>query len=451
MNDELRGELIADLSDGFTQIPNRLLDALTVAKLTPTQNSICKCIIRFTYGWDLKGVPISVNDFAAVFNVDRKWILSQLRDLLCKRVIIKTGKLEDNTSVWKMNPNISEWDPSILDHKYLIILRNINPHKLFHQQSLWKAYPDPDIDMTADDQIPEAEENCLFEYTENNSSSETEVNHQPEAANNSSSEKEVNHLSEAANNPSSETEVDHQPEAANNSSSETEVYHQPEAADNLLPGVVVSTPPGVVVSTPPGVVVSTPPGVVVSTPPGVVVSTPPGVVVSTPPPDQSSDLENSLLQPPLNTVLNTYINKTKYNSFKYSEDSIQFCLARLLMDKIYLNNPKFKKPDLQQWALHIDRMIKYDKRDPETIKKVILYAQEDDFWSSNIMCTKNLRKHFDRLDAKRLKKERNRKRWSNQKSHQQSYQRSNQQSNQRSYKKEVENKDEYDFFFKRKT
>ena len=214
MNDALQRELIADLSDGFTQIPNRLLDALTVAKLTPTQNSICKCIIRFTYGWDLEGVPISVNDFASVFNADRKWILSQLNDLLCKRVIIKTGKLEDNTSVWKMNPNISEWDPSLLDHKYLIVLRNINPHKLFHQQSLWKAYPDPDIDMTPDDQFPEAEENCLSEDTENNSSSETEVYHQPEAANNSSSKTEVYHLPEAVNNSSSEKEVNHQPEAA---------------------------------------------------------------------------------------------------------------------------------------------------------------------------------------------------------------------------------------------
>ncbi len=343
-------ELVADFGGGFIQIPNLLYEALMVARLNATQKDICSYIIRLTYGWKQEEAPISINEFAIAFNVDRKWILRQLMDLIRKRIIIKTCCLEDNKSVWKININIFEWDNSILNLDQLRSMKKTNASENFRQQSLWNASSDPDVDMDA--------------------------------------------------------------------------YNQTSAA-------VENNSPEVVVNSPPGVVVNSPPGVGVNTPLGVGVNTPLGVGVNTPPPQPALSLEDSQLQTPLNKVLNTNINTNRNKKKKstiYSENSVSYSLAKFLLDKIRMNYPESKEPDLQQWALYVDRMIKYDKRDPETVKKVIIFAEEDDFWLQNILCAKTLRKHFERLDVQRLKREKDRAR----------------------YKKEVADKDEYDFFFQRK-
>ena len=48
-------------------------------------------------------------------------------------------------------------------------------------------------------------------------------------------------------------------------------------------------------------------------------------------------------------------------------------------------------------------MIKKDKRNPDDIRKVIDFAQEDDFWQANILSTEKLRKQFDQLLMKSSK------------------------------------------------
>jgi phage replication O-like protein O len=80
--------------------------------------------------------------------------------------------------------------------------------------------------------------------------------------------------------------------------------------------------------------------------------------------------------------------------------SIELQLAELLLKKIISRNPNFKRPDLQKWSLDIDRTIRIDKRDPETIRAVIEWCQEDDFWQNNILSTSKLRKQFDQLIMK---------------------------------------------------
>lgn len=82
---------------------------------------------------------------------------------------------------------------------------------------------------------------------------------------------------------------------------------------------------------------------------------------------------------------------------KYSENSIEFSLAKRLFDLIISRNPKFKKPDLQQWAVHIDRAIRLDKRTSDELRNVIDWCQQNDFWQSNILSTAKLRKQFDQL------------------------------------------------------
>jgi len=89
---------------------------------------------------------------------------------------------------------------------------------------------------------------------------------------------------------------------------------------------------------------------------------------------------------------------------KYSSDSIEVRLASRLYDRIALNNPKFKKPNFQTWAVHVDRMIRIDNRTPDEIEAVIDWCQQDSFWDSNILSTQKLRKQFDRLWIEMQKK-----------------------------------------------
>jgi len=84
----------------------------------------------------------------------------------------------------------------------------------------------------------------------------------------------------------------------------------------------------------------------------------------------------------------------------FVEGSTELRLATLLFTKIQNRKSDFKKPNLQQWAKHIDLMIRIDARIPENIKNVILWCQQDEFWQNNILSTAKLRKQFDQLDLK---------------------------------------------------
>ena len=87
----------------------------------------------------------------------------------------------------------------------------------------------------------------------------------------------------------------------------------------------------------------------------------------------------------------------KENTTKYTEDSIEIQLSKLLLEKIKINNPKFKEPSLQQWAKYIFMMVKYDKRDIKDIKDVISFCQSDSFWKAIIQSPFKLKEKFDSL------------------------------------------------------
>jgi DNA-binding MarR family transcriptional regulator len=77
-------------------------------------------------------------------------------------------------------------------------------------------------------------------------------------------------------------------------------------------------------------------------------------------------------------------------------------LSELLLSLILSRKPDFKKPDLQKWAVHIDRMLRLDKRTPERIEKIIRWCQVDPFWQANILSTEKLREKFDQLELKMM-------------------------------------------------
>lgn len=97
--------------------------------------------------------------------------------------------------------------------------------------------------------------------------------------------------------------------------------------------------------------------------------------------------------------MDTYNNdKNANNEKKYSQNSNEFRLAKLLFNEIVSRKSDFLKTNLQKWAVHIDRMIRLDHREPARIEAVILWCQRDDFWQNNILSTDKLRKHFDKLE-----------------------------------------------------
>ena len=92
------------------------------------------------------------------------------------------------------------------------------------------------------------------------------------------------------------------------------------------------------------------------------------------------------------------------SSKRYTSDSTEYGLSKLLYSKILLNNPEYKEPNFQTWARHIDLMIRIDKRTPEAIKNIIEWMQNDDFWYDKVLSTDKLRKQFDQLTTQKARK-----------------------------------------------
>jgi len=82
---------------------------------------------------------------------------------------------------------------------------------------------------------------------------------------------------------------------------------------------------------------------------------------------------------------------------KFPDDSNEISISNYLLLKILNNNENFKKPNIQSWASHVDKMIRLDKRSIDDITSIIDFATADDFWKSNILSTAKLRDKFDTL------------------------------------------------------
>lgn len=101
----------------------------------------------------------------------------------------------------------------------------------------------------------------------------------------------------------------------------------------------------------------------------------------------------------INNVNNDNNDNKKEPSRKrvYDESSIHFKLANRLYQKILVNNPNHKKPNLQNWANDVRLMMERDKRNEEQITYLIDWCQSNEFWKSNILSISKLREKYDQL------------------------------------------------------
>jgi len=75
----------------------------------------------------------------------------------------------------------------------------------------------------------------------------------------------------------------------------------------------------------------------------------------------------------------------------YDESSVHYQLANRLYEKILIDDPSFKQPNMNTWADSIRLMMEQDNRTVEAIEYLIDWSQENPFWKSNILSTKKLR------------------------------------------------------------
>ena len=111
---------------------------------------------------------------------------------------------------------------------------------------------------------------------------------------------------------------------------------------------------------------------------------------------------NSLNSNSINNNSNKKEKRKQTSVNKFTDDSIELQSAQLLLKMIKNINPKYKQPNLQKWADVIRLMIERDERDPEDIRKVIIFAQTNNFWKTNILSTQKLRDKFDTLMTQML-------------------------------------------------
>lgn len=98
------------------------------------------------------------------------------------------------------------------------------------------------------------------------------------------------------------------------------------------------------------------------------------------------------------TVHSKECKKEKNVNNKHSTDDLK--AADWIYQKLLIMNPDHKKPNMESWANTIRLMRERDNRTHSDICKVFAWANQDAFWSTNILSPAKLREKFDQLSIK---------------------------------------------------
>lgn len=95
--------------------------------------------------------------------------------------------------------------------------------------------------------------------------------------------------------------------------------------------------------------------------------------------------------------INDSSNDDQIASKKYSAEDLS--LAEFIFTKILTVAPKTKKPNFDTWADIIRLMRAQDGLTHSEIREAFIWANSDQFWSTNILSPEKLRKQFSTLHA----------------------------------------------------
>lgn len=101
--------LIADLEDGYTKIPNLLLEALAISDLNRVQLGVCLFLLRRTHGWNREDDAVALSEFAAACGCSVSYVSRQVLALVRLRVMRRVACRSGRTPVYAINPVISDW------------------------------------------------------------------------------------------------------------------------------------------------------------------------------------------------------------------------------------------------------------------------------------------------------------------------------------------------------
>lgn len=95
------------LEDGFTQIANELLEALSIYPFTGGELKALLVILRCTYGYNRKTTSVSIKMLMERTRLSRRYVLKILKSLRRSRVIsvVKSGR----KNIIGINKNYTQW------------------------------------------------------------------------------------------------------------------------------------------------------------------------------------------------------------------------------------------------------------------------------------------------------------------------------------------------------
>lgn len=89
---------------------------------------------------------------------------------------------------------------------------------------------------------------------------------------------------------------------------------------------------------------------------------------------------------------------TDSQAAKKDVSAVAHGLAGRLLTLIRRRKRNFRQPDLDKWAVDIDKILRLDGRSESHLLNVIEWCQQDSFWQNNILSPSKLRKQLDRLE-----------------------------------------------------
>lgn len=106
--------------DGFTRIPNELLEAFYRIKLRDEERRIWLMIARKTYGWNKKEAHIALSHFSVSTGIARSRISRGLQQLIKYNMIASHTRGTSNIKLYSINKDYLTWcvvTPVVLGHK----------------------------------------------------------------------------------------------------------------------------------------------------------------------------------------------------------------------------------------------------------------------------------------------------------------------------------------------
>ena len=96
--------------EGYTKIPNNILEALTRIRISGEEGQCLWLILRKTYGWHKQEDWISNSQFVKMTGINKQNVNRAIQKLAKKNMVIK--KDYNNRSVYSLQQDVQKWEAS---------------------------------------------------------------------------------------------------------------------------------------------------------------------------------------------------------------------------------------------------------------------------------------------------------------------------------------------------